>query len=182
MMRRRRSATRSRTTKGRENTSLAEQFSAATEAQNDVGENPDISAKTERQAFGPTGAAWMDLKVADDNLSATVERITFGGETTLGAADILNTLRDQFHITYGIDESLVTDLAKIALASNRRVITGNYLVARGKPPIPGSDGRIVYTFRARLSKGYLLKSRRLRAALKESTIEAVSPQPIRATG
>ncbi|MFT5090928.1 MAG: hypothetical protein ACI906_004525 [Candidatus Latescibacterota bacterium] len=173
MMRKRRSATRSRTAKGKNSTPIAEQFIAKDQTQNDVGENPAISAKAERQAFGQTGAAWMDVKISDDNLSATVERITLGGDQSLSSADVLNTLRDQFHITYGIDESLVSDLTQLALASSQRVVVGNYLVACGKPPIPGADGRIIYTFRARLKKGDRLKPRRLRAAFKEPTLAAV---------
>jgi len=168
MMRRRRRNPRSRSAKGK---------SEAAQIQSDIegtsGEDTETSAQVERQPFGAAGLAWMDVKISEDALTATIKSMTLGGDTTLRSADILNTLREQFHITYGLDEKLIDNLTKLALADSQRVVTGNYCIAKGTPPAPGSDGRIVYTFRSRLEKGFRLRSRRLRTAFSETTVQSL---------
>ena len=138
-----------------------------------VGAGPELPSVEERQTFGHTLATWMVVEVAPDGLQATLKRITLGGDTTLTDKDLLKALREQYHITDGLDETLVQEVTAQALAKPDGVITGNHLIASGNPPVAGQDGRIEYAFQQRLEEGIRPAYGELKKAFEQGTIEEV---------
>ncbi len=149
MIRRQQRATNTRKGSGKDQDPLEDKFIKATNA--DL-EESGLPSFEERQTFGHTPTTWMVVKISSDRMQAILECLTFGGDTTLTDQDVLKALREQYHITEGIDEVLVQELTTRALAQPTSEITGRHLIASGTPPVPGQDGRIEFAFEQRLAK------------------------------
>ena len=174
MTRRRPKKNNTRSSRGkRETTSLDEKFVAETGDKNPEGEYLEGPLVEERKSFGNNLSTWMVVEISTDGMVAKLKRMSFGGDTTLTAEDILKALREKYLIVEGIDTSLIQDLTARALAKPDAIITGNHQIACGTPPISGRDGQIEYTFQDRLSKGTHLNFHELNNAFEQTTLEEV---------
>ena len=174
MTRRRPKKNNTRSSRGkRETTSLDEKFVAETGDKNPEDEYLEGPLVEERKSFGNNLSTWMVVEISTDGMFAKLKRMSFGGDTTLTAEDILKALREKYLIVEGIDTSLIQDLTARALAKPDAIITGNHQIACGTPPVSGRDGQIEYTFQDRLSKGTHLDFHELNNTFERTTLEEV---------
>ena len=106
-----------------------------------------------RKNFGPKNTGWMKIEVTPDNNQAFLQVLSFGGDATLGTADVLAAVNDLYGIVVGVDEGMVVRLAEQAASSPDRVIRGHFAVAAIADAELDRIGSIEYTFRGGLPEG-----------------------------
>jgi uncharacterized protein (DUF342 family) len=130
--------------------------------------------ETVRHNFGKKKHAWMQVEIGGDAQEATLEKLSFEGDTSLGGKDVLETLENQYGFQEeNIDKDAVEDLASRAQASPNQVVSGEHTVARGFPPEPGEPGRMDFPFLDGIDDAVKPHCAALKAAFAEPTLESV---------
>ena len=96
-----------------------------------LGEKPQpklrskLAAYTNRRKnFGPAQTGWMKVDISATARRAILRVLSFGGDTRLGAKDIIEALEREYGLSKGVDTEAVRRLAQRAMASPERVIRG----------------------------------------------------------
>ena len=127
-----------------------------------------------RHAFGAGNVARLVLEVSDDGLKAIVRELTFGGDTSLGSADLMAVLLDQGRISKSfLDLSRVEQLGRRAANTPSRVVRPDSVVARGSPPVQGEPARIQYPYLGGAAAPSGRAGADLRGALEQTDLQAV---------
>ncbi len=89
------------------------------------------------------------LSVEDNQMSAyiTVLPPEPDGRRLLSYQRMLTEIKSQYHIGYGIIEDAIHDLI------DQQIYYQKVLVAKGKPPVTGKDGELIYHFEKRRKEG-----------------------------
>ena len=82
-----------------------------------------------RRNFGQRGTGWMKVDTNPTTREGVMQVISFGGDTSLGTSDIMETLEKEYGIRGTIDHAMIEALASQAAASPNRVIRGHFPIA-----------------------------------------------------
>lgn len=98
-----------------------------------------------RHGIGPNKTGWMKLEVTEGGDRADLKVLSFGGDASLGEADVRRALEEEYGIRAGIEEAVLKRLVQQSAASPNRVIRGAFPIARATRPPLGRIGHIEYT-------------------------------------
>ena len=94
--------------------------------------------------LGEAEQGWIEAEVSEEGEQAYLRALDFGDDKSITKETVLNSLRDDYDIKFGIDEDAVAEL--VARAAAGEALRENVLIAQDKPPVPGEPGRIEYPF------------------------------------
>lgn len=93
----------------------------------------------------PLGNGWTKIEIAPEGQEAILRELNFGGDVNLGVEDLRKTLAETYQLNFGINDKLVEQLAKQAVAAPGKIIRGQFPIARSTPPTPGENGRLTFS-------------------------------------
>ena len=105
----------------------------------------DVGSTDRRRNFGPKNTGWMKVEILPAEGLAVLQVISFGGDDSLGEADVIAALESQYGIKGNTDGEMVGRLVKQAAASPSRVIRGHFPIVSGIEPDSASTGSVTYT-------------------------------------
>ena len=124
-----------------------------------------------RKNFGPAQTGWMKVDISATARRAILRVLSFGGDTRLGAKDIIEALEREYGLSKGVDTEAVRRLAQRAMASPERVIRGEFTIATDLDP--DVFGRIQFTCLKDVPRDKVPAYQQLREAFSQRTLEVV---------
>jgi len=126
-----------------------------------------------RQNFGSSQKGWMKVDIDEQGRQAVLRVLSFGGDSSLGLADVLDALGELYGLKEGIDRDLLEELVARAAAHPERAIRGKFPIARVILATAEGKELIHYTFLDDVEEGAELSYEGMKAALSEKILEKV---------
>ena len=116
-------------------------------ADDDLDEALNEAHGRQRVSFGREGRSWLCLDIPDDGMTASLTALRLhASEALVSVPD----LREQLHaqgVVFGIDDA---ELEKALEQATTGGLAAPLVVARGRAPVPGTDGSVTYTYLQRV--------------------------------
>jgi uncharacterized protein (DUF342 family) len=141
----------------------------------------EVSMETQRRRnFGPNKTGWMKLEMSERGDRATLQTLSFGGDASLGEADVLRALEEEYGIRAGTEEVVLRKLVQQAAAAPNRVIRGSFPIAQPTQPSQGPLGHIEYTCLQSIAGADSLPHTAVGEAWEKKSLDGVESTDLRA--
>ena len=123
--------------------------------------------------FGAMETARLAVDISGDGQEAIITELSFGGDPSLGADDLVKALDELYGVTSGIKQDQVAVMAARAADNPAGSLRGRFPVARGTMPVPGEEGRVELIFLEGASKELKASFTPLSKTLQAPDLETV---------